>query len=165
VLTVDAVMALRPCYTRDRVTTLFAGRESLSATDISTLPIPPQDRLWVILRMAPREVWMPAIYACAERAIRHASWALHRHGQIGESEWLEFLPPIVDAASAGDAAWAARAAARDAARAAAWAAWAAGAARDAEWAAAGAAGAAAEAAEYELTIAHVARLVEEGEKR
>ena len=171
-LTVDQCMSLNPCpdYPRARVESLWAGREALTAGEVAALPIPHADRLWCLLRMAGREVWLPAIYAAAERAIRAACWALHGAGLADESARLEHQPPIVDAetasaasatasaasatasaASAAWAAWAARAAwaassAAWAASDAAWAAWAARAASGAAWAAARAASDAAWAA-------------------
>ena len=151
-LTVNACMALRPCsdYPRARVKSLWAGRVALTAADVATLEIPPKDRLWCLLRMAPREVWLPAIYAAVERAIRAASWALYDAGDVEKSARLEHLPPIVDAASASAAARAASAA-EGAAASAASAACAARAAR---------------AADLETTVAHVARLISQhGAKR
>lgn len=173
-LTVAQVLALRPCsdYPRARVKSLCAGRVALTAADVATLEIPPKDRLWCLLRMAPREVWLPAIYAAAERAIRAASRALYDAGHVEESARLEHLPPIVDAASAsaaesaawaaGDAAWAARAAAWAASAAESAAESAASAARAAARTASGASAAesaAARAADLETTVAHVARLI------
>ena len=51
-LTVDAIMALGPCsdYPRCRVTDLWAGRSALGWREIAALAIPPEDRLWVLLR-------------------------------------------------------------------------------------------------------------------
>jgi len=48
-LTVDEVMALHPCYTRERVEELWAGRESLTLAEIAALDIPLEDRLWCVL--------------------------------------------------------------------------------------------------------------------
>jgi hypothetical protein len=168
VWTVDDVLALRPCdaYARERVMDLFAGRASLTAQDVAALEIPAEDRLWALLRMLPRERWLPAIYAAADRAVRiYAPAALRAAGLEAEALRLEAVASINDATTAWAAAAAARAAA-DAARAArdAWDAWAAAAAAraaeaaadtawaaaratdDAAWAAADAARAAADAA-------------------
>ena len=188
-VTVDAVMATRPCYTRERVVQLFAGRESLTPNDIVGLPIPAQDRLWVLLRMAQREVWLPAIWACADRAIRHASRSLYRHGRVTEAARLDSVPPIADRASAKVAADAAAdahayyaAAAADnaadadadaryaaAADAAADVAYYADAAAyvgyDARYAADAADNAAADAYEREMTVRHVATLIAEDQSR
>jgi len=52
-VTVDQVMSFRPCdppYTRDYVTELFAGRETVTALDILDSGIPPEDKLWAVLR-------------------------------------------------------------------------------------------------------------------
>ena len=162
-LTIDQCMAMQPCedYPRARVESLWAGREALTALDVAALAIPPDDRLWCLLRMAPREDWLPAIYAAAERSIRAASRALHAAGLTEESARLEHLRPIVDelsaltasdaALTARAAAWAARTAARAAARAAANAA---------AWAASDAA----RADDLETTVAHVARLIDSAAK-
>ena len=161
-LTVDQCMSLDPCpaYSRARVESLWAGREALTAGEVAALPIPHADRLWCLLRMAGREVWLPAIYAAAERAIRAACWALHGAGLADESARLEHQPPIVDAetasaaASAAWAAWTASAAAS--AACAAWTASAAASAASDAWTAS----AAASAADLEATVAHVARLID-----
>ena len=96
-LTVDDVMALHPChvYPRSRVVALSAGRERLTASDIHALAIPAPDRLWVLLQMAPREVWMPAIWAAVERSICAASRALDRAGRAEWAERLAHMHPIV----------------------------------------------------------------------
>ena len=181
-VTVDAVMRMRPCYARAHVVQLFAGRESLTPDDIVGLPIPAQDRLWVLLRMAQREVWLPAIWACADRAIRHASRSLYRRGRVTEAARLDSVPPIADRASAKVAADAAYAAdARYADNAARYAAYAAdnadnaadNAAHYADNAAYHAAVAARYAARYaaddaderEMTVRHVATLITEEQCR
>ena len=49
--TVDQVLAWDPCdsYTRERLTTIFAGRESLTAREIAALTdVPWRDRLWTL---------------------------------------------------------------------------------------------------------------------
>ena len=168
-ITVDAVMALKPCYARANVEALFAGRASVTPADIAVADsVPPHDRAWVLLRLAPREVWMPAVYRSAERAIRNASWVLHRVGLEEESQRLEHLPPVVDAVSARTAAAAAAASAASAA----YAASASSAAAYADAAAAADAAASADAyadayapsraAEWTLFLADVASLVEAG---
>jgi hypothetical protein len=156
VWTVDDVLALRPCdaYTRERVMDLFAGRPALTPQDVAVLAIPAEDRLWALLRMLPRERWLPAIYAAMDRAVRiYAPAALRAAGLGAEAQRLEAIPTIYDVRSAraawaaGDAAWAAYAGAAGATAWAAWAAWdAAWAARDAAWAAEAAAWATAWAA-------------------
>ena len=104
-VTAETIMALKPCYARANVEALFAGRASVTPADIAVADsVPPHDRAWVLLRLAPREVWMPAVYRSAERAIRNASWVLHRVGLEEESQRLEHLPPVVDAVSARTAA-------------------------------------------------------------
>ena len=171
-VTIDAILALKPCgdYPRRRLAALFAGRESVTPSEIAgAVAVPARDRAWLLLRLAPREVWLPAAYRSAERAIRHASWALHSYGYADASERLANLPPIVDAGSASaasDAAYAAYAAsdaASDAAYAASGAASAASDAASAASDAAYAASAASDAAEWALFLTDVAKLLEAGQ--
>jgi len=143
-VTVDQVMAWTPCYTRERVEALFAGRECLTALEIADLDIPAEDRVWALchrelltdaelrelacrfVRGTPlgdgRVVWDlltdPRSRTAVEVAERHAR---------GEATDVE-----LDTAHAAAGA-AARAAARAAAWAAAEAAWAARYAGDAAW--------------------------------
>lgn len=51
-LTVEQMMSFHPCskYPIEKVTALWAGREALTALDIISLDIPPEDRLWAVLR-------------------------------------------------------------------------------------------------------------------
>jgi hypothetical protein len=79
-ITVDDVMRLGPCYSREKVESLFGDRASVTQRDIAASAISADDRSWLLLRLAPREVWLPAVYRAAERAIRHACWALHSAG-------------------------------------------------------------------------------------
>ena len=153
-VTIDAILALKPCgaYPRRRLAALFAGRKSVTPSEVAgAVAVPARDRAWLLLRLAPREVWLPAAYRSAERAIRHASWALHSYGYADASERLANLPPIVDAGSAS--------AASDAASAASDAAYAASAASYAASAASAASG----AAEWALFLTDVAKLLEAGQ--
>ena len=105
VVTAETIMALKPCYARANVEALFAGRASVTPADIAVADsVPPHDRAWVLLRLAPREVWMPAVYRSAERAIRHACWALDAAGLHDDAEELACAsPPIISEAAAGAA--------------------------------------------------------------
>lgn len=52
-VTVDEVMSWHPCdppYTREYVEELFAGRATITALDILDMDIPPEDKLWAVLR-------------------------------------------------------------------------------------------------------------------
>jgi len=181
-LTVDSVMALRPCYPRERVEELAAGRESLTALEACDLPLPAADLLWLLLR--PEFVPERTLRALA---CDYAGRALLREQAVGRGpgpcSWAAIEAARGAAASeqlqaAAEAAWAARAAAwaarAEAAAGAADAAWAAreaaaraavaaGAAADAAWAAAwaareAAAGAAADAAWAAAASWQLARL-------
>ena len=162
----DAIAAkLCPDYTHERLVTLLAGRERLSAADVAALPIPATDRLWALLRMVPRERWMPAIWAAADRACRvHLPRALRGAGLGLESLAirLEALPPVCDPESAWSASESARSAARRAdlgaaesaaESAAECAAWCAESAAKSAWSAAESAW----SADLELTISDIVR--------
>ena len=156
-VTVDQVMSWEPCddYTRERVEELFAGRESLSALEITELDIPAKDIMWAVLceELLPAEILHKFACRCAEQALireREAgrepdpcSWAAikaKRKWLLGEITDGELAAARVAAESAARVAaeFAARAAVYDAAWVAAWlAAW------NAAWNAADAANAAA----------------------
>lgn len=139
-VTIDQVMAWEPCgcddehdgtnYTRQRVTELFASREMLIPTDIATLAIPAEDKIWALLHTEFLSEQQMHELACqfAETALplyeqeypddqrpRQAIEAKRAwlRGEIGDHELAAAW------AAAGDAVEAAvRAAAGDAARAA-----------------------------------------------
>lgn len=182
-ITVDDVLALRPCptYTRSRVEELGGGRESMTLLDVLDLDIPAQDRLWLALRpefFSEEELRLMAA-DFAERAVL-AHWrnrwdfrpaaavvAARRFAleEIGEAELAAAEAASWDTESA--AAAAARAAANAAARApwdaaeaaASAAARAAASARAAAWGTAFAPRTAG-AAEREAQVAIVQRYLE-----
>ena len=166
-VTVDGVMELRPCrtYPRTRVESLWAGRDRIGATGIAALEIPAKDRLWLLFRIAPQDVWMPAIWYSVERSIQQAS----RTAGAAGSEWadrLALLEPVASFETCravvpilrayADAAYAAATAATAAAATAATAYAATAATAAYAYAAADAA-----ADALEITVAHVARLIED----
>ena len=53
--TVDDILAMGPCidYNRERVTELFAGRETITPFDVAVMDIPKKDIGWAIGRMLP----------------------------------------------------------------------------------------------------------------
>ena len=51
-LTVDDIMAYRPCYTRERVAELFAGRTSMTIREICAVETAAKDRVWFLTRSA-----------------------------------------------------------------------------------------------------------------
>jgi hypothetical protein len=141
-LTVAEVMVLEPCsaYTVERVTELWAGRESLTIAEIAALDIPLEDRLWCVLapgvlpdavlgelhcRIVDEAVEIYERYYPNDPRLRHAN-EVHRamlRGEATVEEWAAARSAARAAAGAAawDAAWdAARAAARSAARDAAW---------------------------------------------
>jgi len=148
VVTVDQVMSWEPCsnYSCGRVKKLFAGRQSISASEILALGLPAEDKLWAVLR---EEVLSPHVlheFACryAEHILlkEHAAGrepdARSRGAIAAKRRWLrgeltdsELAAAWVEARMAtrffaGTTAWAAAGvAAKAAARAAGTAAWAA----------------------------------------
>ena len=113
-VTIDDILTFRPCYTRERLASLFGDRIAVTPAEIAAAEIvSANDRAWVLLRLAPREVWLPAVYRAAERAIRHACWALYSAGLTDAAETLSGgAPTLVDEVSAGAASDAAGAAAK-----------------------------------------------------
>ena len=142
-VTVDQVLAWSPCYSREKIESLFAGREAVTAAGILDLPISVNDRLWAVLR----EQLIPAAilheFACrvAENALKAAGDSDPRSvaAIAAKRAWLRGEISDQDLSAARSAAWdAVRDAATEAARKAAWAAaWIAKeAAREASWEAA-----------------------------
>ena len=187
-VTVDDVMSWEPCgpYTRERVTSLFAGRDRVTALDVCAMDIPTEDILWAVLREDMVEERVLHLFACwcAEQALQverkdgrepdPASWVaveVKRRWVDGMASDDELAVARADAwATAGGAAratWAtaggdAWSAAWFTARAAAWAAaWsAARGARDARGAAEAAADDVAEAAWNTVMDGQLHHLVE-----
>jgi hypothetical protein len=138
-VTLDDILSWDPCYDREDLEELAAGRERITAAEILDLPIPIEDRLWAVLRpeLIPEPVLHEWACRCAERALKRERekgrepdarcWAAIETKRA----WLKGEATDEQLAAARDAAsTAVRDAARDAARAAASAAaWAA--ARDA----------------------------------
>ena len=73
-VTIDQVLAWSPCYRRKKIESLFAGRESLTAADILSLPISVNDRLWAVLReeLIPAAILHEFACRCAEQAMEAA---------------------------------------------------------------------------------------------
>ena len=72
-VTVDDVMSWEPCepHTRERVTSLFAGRARVTALDVCAMDIPVKDILWAVLREDMIEGRVLHLFACwcAEQAL------------------------------------------------------------------------------------------------
>ena len=52
-ITIDQILAFGPCDdydSRERLLQLSGGKESMAALDILRLPLPAQDKLWLVLR-------------------------------------------------------------------------------------------------------------------
>ena len=134
--TVDDIMAIRPCYPRERVTALWAGRAAITPLELLDLPIPPADVLWAAWRIWPEPARTVALTATVARAV--TNHALHC-GVPAVEDWAESWLDGTDRteASARAAVLSSRAEAAEAAwvSGAAEAAWVAGAA-EAAWASA-----------------------------
>ena len=187
-VTVDDVMSWEPCepHTRERVTSLFAGRARVTALDVCAMDIPTDHILWAVLREDMIEGRVLHLFACwcAEQALQAerdagrepdpASWAVvevKRRWVDGIASDDELAVARADAwATAGGAARATWATAEGNAWSAAWftaraaagaAAWsAARGARDARGAAGDAADDAAEAAWNTVMDRQMRHLVE-----
>ena len=69
-MTVEDIMKHNPCYKRDRIIELWAGRESLSFSEVAKLDIPGVDKVWagVYCYMDDRQRRLFAVQ-CARRAL------------------------------------------------------------------------------------------------
>ena len=69
-MTVEDIMKHNPCYTRERIIELWAGREALSFADVAKLDIPDVDKIWagVHFYMDDRQHRLFAV-RCARRAL------------------------------------------------------------------------------------------------
>jgi hypothetical protein len=70
-ITVDQIMSLDPCpdYPRKVVTRLWAGRVSLSLSEILDLDIPASDRVWAVSQLLPKRQRMLFSADCAESVL------------------------------------------------------------------------------------------------
>lgn len=119
-LTVAEIMALGPCeaYPESRVLELWQGKDSLTALEILSLDIPPEDRLWVLTRngVLPDGTLRRFANTTADRAVRnHCLTCGVPVVEAWARNWIDGTNRTTDAAAraAADAAYvAARAAAR-----------------------------------------------------
>ena len=123
--TISQVLSWEPCdtYTPERVTELFAGRETVTALDILAMDIPAADRLWAVCReeLIPAATLHEFACRCAEAALlreREAEREPDARCWAAIEAKRAWLRGEIDSDQLG----AARDAARDAAWAAAWAA-------------------------------------------
>ena len=172
-MTVDGIMNLGPCdeYTRERMEELrktqCGRRKNITMKDILTSEVPPEDKLWLVLRnefLTDAELQEIAIW-CWEKIARPI-WEKHYpddkspHNAIRAKKlWLKGKATDRELAAARAAACAAGDAAGHAACAAGDAAWdaAKAAARAAAWAAARAAGYAARDAAWDAARAKICK--------
>lgn len=141
VVTLEQVLSLNPCYSREKILKLSHGRMELTVGEIINLRfVPAEDKLWLLLReeIIPARTLHEFALWCAETALIIAEVADERswHALTVKRLWLDgkATDKELDAAktAARDAAWDdAKDAAWDAARYAAKAAT-----KDATWAAA-----------------------------
>src|SRR3990167_9119544 len=69
VVTVESVLALRPCYYASRCRELAAGRTSGTPLDVMDLAIPWRDRVWVLVRVLDRRLIETWAADCAEHVL------------------------------------------------------------------------------------------------
>ena len=74
-LTKQQLLSLRPCYTPEQIDELWGDRESATAREIATAPIPMVDRLWVLIRVLPAREQRLFACDCAKRVLRHYEYA------------------------------------------------------------------------------------------
>jgi uncharacterized protein (UPF0210 family) len=88
-ITVDMVMAEKPCsrYSRERVEELWAGRESLTPTEVIELPIPAVDIGW-LLRNLTRKVNRHALY--------FMEWESHYCHDNGDRKLIDRLAEFLE---------------------------------------------------------------------
>jgi hypothetical protein len=54
--TIDEIMALNPCYSRDKILVMTGGKDPISMIEIARLEsVSIQDRLWALLRLVPEQ--------------------------------------------------------------------------------------------------------------
>ena len=129
-VTISQVMAWRPCYSRESILKLFAGRVSVTALDgLAQDNVTVADRIWFALHVElidERTLRLFAVW-CARQALALSDNPDPRSVAACDvaERYANGLATGEELAAAGDAAWdaawaAARDAAWDAARAAAW---------------------------------------------
>ena len=69
VVTVESVLALRPCYYASRCRELAAGRTSGTPLDVLDLEIPWRDRVWLLVRVLDRRLIETWAADCAEHVL------------------------------------------------------------------------------------------------
>jgi hypothetical protein len=120
-VTIKDVLSWAPCeeYTEERITKLFAGRESLTVADILELDIPYEDKLWAALReeLIPAPILHEFACRCAEEVLKSVDKPDPRSIAAIEAKRAWLKREITD-----EELFEAGAAARYAAGAAAWAA-------------------------------------------
>ena len=141
-VTVEGILEMHPCvdYSRDngaRVRELWAGRSSLTATEIAALGIPATDRAWALVRLISVRMRVAWSCDCAERVLPiwerrypndrrpHEAIRVARAWIRGEATILEVRAAAAAAYAAAAAAYAAADDAYAAADASAYAAYAA----------------------------------------
>jgi hypothetical protein len=87
-VTIDQVMSWEPCedYTRKRVAKLFAGRKTVSATNVLGMDIPDEDKLWAVLR--PELIPEPTLHEWACRVAHKCLTDREKEGhKIDRRSW------------------------------------------------------------------------------
>ena len=118
VITLEQVRAWHPCpdYTDARLAELAAGRKSITVDEALDLPIPAEDRIWLLAQpgVLPAVIRYEWVEAVVSRAVReHASACGVAEVEDWAARWLANDPAARTARAAQAAAgWAAQAAAK-----------------------------------------------------
>ena len=161
-LTINRVMSYKPCYKKEKIEALFAGRKIISLHDVAEMDIPYKDKVWLftrpnVLSRKIKDKWLEIIITRAINTAKHVY--INPEWNKWADNWLDGTNRSADAAYAAYAAYAAA----DAAAYAAYAAYAAAdAAADAADAAYDAADAA-HAAECKQQVNDLFNLLKKGE--
>ena len=127
-VTVEKILSLGPCsHYREHdgavIRELWAGRKSLTPTEIAALNIPPMDRAWALMRLVSRNARVAWACDCASRALPvFEAWAKRtkQSAEVAQAPrkcikvvraWLRGKATIAEVREARAAAYAAYAAA------------------------------------------------------
>jgi hypothetical protein len=123
--TLDEVMALKPCYSEEKLLTYMEGRKRISLIDILNSKADDLDKIWLVVRLMPIDKTIEFAQWCADD-VKHldnpySRWASSKASYAADAAVAAVAYAAADAARAAAGATIARAAA-DASRSAAGAA-------------------------------------------
>lgn len=107
-VTLDEVLAAKPCYDRKRIVTLAAGRKRVRLTTIARMKdVPAADRLWLILQLVAQRDLAPVVAfarRCADRADHGARTTDHAADAADHAAYYAAYCSVSCAAHAAGAA-------------------------------------------------------------